>query len=97
MKIYWYKTNGGDGLLLAHRSKWIDIYGGDIDGMAVCEENAKKHADAFRAAWKDGGFTEIDFNDWYNDAKCRSNPPKYTNSGTNPKKFLENCESYVEL
>ena len=98
MKIYFYTMPDYDGILIAHKNRWISFTDSSkIDGMYCDSENAEQIAENLHTAWKTGSFSETDFNDWTNDAQYTSNPAKSMTTGTNVKRFLESCETYREI
>lgn len=98
MKIYFYETNGYDGILIAHAGKWVSFTNSDkIDGMYCNADNAAQIAANLRNGWENGGFDSNDFRDWHENAGYRSNPANSVTAGTNPAAFLSECENYREI
>lgn len=94
MKVYYYETNGYNGILIANGDKWVSITDDKniYFGYVIERANADAIGREFAKGIESGEFDEVDFQDWYDGAKFRGNERGYS-----PQELLDEFEYYQQI
>lgn len=93
MKLFYYETNGYNGILLVNGDKWVSIPDDkDFDGHQIDRANAETIGHEFAENVLSGAFDEDDFREWYDNARFRGNERGYS-----PQELLDGFEYYKRI